>query len=141
MGKSRGKGSQDCCGGLTQADHKQAFKHQTGLMEITGYLGRGESAGGGRSVCLGKKNFAELSKSLKEKETRAAQYWRQASTAQQSISKTSNGPGLSCTLESFQHLDQVLSPFTSWEGGNISSSSASSLFTPVSAHCPHGTGW
>lgn len=43
-------------------------------MATTGSLERVESACGGRSVCMGEKNFAKTSKGLKEKETRAAQY-------------------------------------------------------------------
>lgn len=43
-------------------------------MAITGYREKGDSAGGGRSVCMHKQeDFAEMSKSLKEKQNKTKQ--------------------------------------------------------------------
>ena len=69
-------------------------------MAITCSLERAESAGGGRSVPKGKKNFAELNKSLKERDESctALETGVHIGIVQQQNGK---GSGLGCMLEAY----------------------------------------
>lgn len=80
-------------------------------MAITGYLERGGSAGEGRSVSIGKNNFAQLNKNLKEKGTRAVQYQRQASTPERLRAQASDAHWRPSSIST-----KFLSPFTAPEG-------------------------